>query len=101
MTVTDGVGLEELAGRVDAAVGALADLEPAARAAAEELKAALEDIHRAGLTTIVTRMRADDGARPLLFDLVDDPVVRMLLKSQKQEARISLAKTGKPTMAST
>ena len=79
MTVTDGVGLEELAGRVDAAVGALADLEPAARAAAEELKAALEDIHRAGLTTIVTRMRADDGARPLLFDLVDDPVVRVLL----------------------
>lgn len=76
----DGVSeLEALAKRVDDAVAALADLEPDARAAAEELKAALEDIHRAGLVTIVQRMRADDGARPLLFDLVDDPVVRMLL----------------------
>ncbi|CAA0130483.1 Fe/S biogenesis protein NfuA [Mycolicibacterium vanbaalenii] len=71
--------LEALATRVDAAVAALGDLEPTAKAAAEELKAALEDIHRAGLVTIVQRMRADDGARPLLFDLVDDPVVRMLL----------------------
>ncbi len=79
MTLTDATDLDDLAGRVDAAIAALADLDPAARAAAEELKAALEDIHRAGLTTIVARMRADDGARPLLFDLVDDPVVRMLL----------------------
>ncbi|RZT13938.1 Rieske-like 2Fe-2S protein [Mycobacterium sp. BK558] len=79
MTLTDITDLDTLAGRVDAAVAALADLDPAARAAAEELKAALEAIHRAGLTTIVSRMRADDGARPLLFDLVDDPVVRMLL----------------------
>lgn len=79
MTLADTTGLEDLAGRVDAAVAAVADLDPVARAVAEELKAALEDIHRAGLTTIVARMRADDGARPLLFDLVDDPVVRMLL----------------------
>lgn len=71
--------LEVLATRVDAAVAALAELDPPARAAAEELKAAVEEIHRAGLTTIVARMRADDAARPLLFDLVDDPVVRMLL----------------------
>lgn len=71
--------LEVLARRVDAAVAALAELDPTARAAAEELKAAVEEVHRAGLTTIVARMRADDAARPLLFDLVDDPVVRMLL----------------------
>jgi Fe-S cluster biogenesis protein NfuA/nitrite reductase/ring-hydroxylating ferredoxin subunit len=43
------------------------------------LKAAIEAIHRAGLVTIVRRMRADDGARPVLFDLVDDPVVHLLL----------------------
>ena len=48
----DGTDLDALATRVDDAVRALADLDPAARAAAEELKAALEDIHRAGLTTI-------------------------------------------------
>lgn len=75
----DDTDLDTLARRVDDAVNALADLDPSARAAAEELKAALEEIHRAGLVTIVSRMRADDAARPLLFDLVDDPVVRMLL----------------------
>ncbi|MCG7583261.1 NifU family protein [Mycolicibacterium sp. OfavD-34-C] len=75
----EGADLETLARRVDDALAAVAGLDPAARTAAEELKAALEEIHRAGLVTIVTRMRADDAARPLLFDLVDDPVVRMLL----------------------
>ncbi len=75
----DDTDLDTLARRVDDAVNALADLDPSARAAAEELKAALEEIHRAGLVTIVSRMRADDAARPLLFDLVDDPVIRMLL----------------------
>lgn len=70
---------EELAGRVDRAVTALAELEPAARSVAEELKAAVEAVHRAGLVTIVRRMKADDAARPLLFELVDDPVVHLLL----------------------
>ncbi|MEW5811029.1 MAG: NifU family protein [Actinomycetota bacterium] len=79
MTLAEATDLDALAGRVDAAVAALAELDPAGRAAAEELKAALEEIHRVGMTTIVARMRADDGARLLLFDLVDDPVVRMLL----------------------
>lgn len=70
---------EDLAKRVDDATAALQNLDPAARAVAEELKSAIEAIHRAGLVTIVRRMRADDGARPALFDLVDDPVVRLLL----------------------
>jgi Fe-S cluster biogenesis protein NfuA/nitrite reductase/ring-hydroxylating ferredoxin subunit len=70
---------EELAGRVDAAVAALDDLDPAARAVAEELKDAVEAIHRAGLVTIVQAMRADDDARAVLFELVDDPAVRLLL----------------------
>jgi len=70
---------EDLAKRVDDAVAAVADLEPGARAAAEELQEALEAVHRAGLVTIVRAMRADDGAREVLFELVDDPVVRLLL----------------------
>jgi nitrite reductase/ring-hydroxylating ferredoxin subunit/Fe-S cluster biogenesis protein NfuA len=70
---------EELAKRVDDAVAALEELDPSARTVAEELKAAIEAIHRAGLVTIVRRMRADDAARPVLFDLVDDPVVHLLL----------------------
>jgi nitrite reductase/ring-hydroxylating ferredoxin subunit/Fe-S cluster biogenesis protein NfuA len=70
---------EELAKRVDDATAALQGLEPSARSVAEELKAALEAIHRAGLVTIVRGMRANDAARPVLFDLVDDPVVHLLL----------------------
>ena len=70
---------EELATRVDKAVSALQELDPPARAVADELKAAIEAIHRAGLVTMVRRMRADDVARPILFELVDDPVVHLLL----------------------
>ena len=70
---------EELAKRVDDAVAALAWLDPEARAVAEELKAAVEAIHRAGLVTMVRRMRADDAARAALFELVDDPTVHLLL----------------------
>jgi len=70
---------EQLAKRVDDATAALNDLDPSARVVAEELKSAIEAIHRAGLVTIVRRMRADEAARPVLFDLVDDPVVHLLL----------------------
>jgi Fe-S cluster biogenesis protein NfuA/nitrite reductase/ring-hydroxylating ferredoxin subunit len=79
VTVVSETRLEELAKRVDDAVAALADLDPKARAVAEELKSALEAVHRAGLVTMVRRMRADDAARAVLFDLVDDPVVHLLL----------------------
>lgn len=78
MTTTEPT-FEELATRVDDAVAALDDLDPAARAKAEELQAAVEAVHRAGLVRIVRAMRADEAARPVLFDLVDDPVVHMLL----------------------
>ena len=71
--------LDDLAKRVDDAVSALDDLEPAARKVAEELQASVEAIHKAGLTTIVRRLRADDATRTALFELVDDPVVHLLL----------------------
>lgn len=70
---------EDLAKRVDEAVAALGGLDPAARAVAEELKAAIEEIHRAALVTMVRRMRSDDAARDVLFELVDDPTVHLLL----------------------
>lgn len=70
---------EVLARRVDDATAAVAALDPAARQVAEEMKAAIEAIHRAGLVTMVRQMRADDAARAVLFDLVDDPVVHLLL----------------------
>jgi nitrite reductase/ring-hydroxylating ferredoxin subunit/Fe-S cluster biogenesis protein NfuA len=70
---------EELARRVDDAVKGIGALDAASRAVAEELKAAIEAVHRAGLVTIVRRMRADERSREVLFELVDDPVVRLLL----------------------
>lgn len=82
MTVVSKVSephFERLAKRVDDVVAALAELDPKSRAVAEELKDALEAVHRAGLTTMVRRMRADDAARAVLFELVDDPVVHLLL----------------------
>lgn len=76
--MSDG-GLDDLAKRVDDAVAALDDLDPAARKVAEELQASVEAIHKAGLTAIVRRLRADDATRTALFELVDDPVVHLLL----------------------
>ncbi|SBS77847.1 Rieske (2Fe-2S) iron-sulfur domain protein [uncultured Mycobacterium sp.] len=73
------VDFERLAKRVDDAMAALEGLDESSRAVAGEVKAAVEAIHRAGLVTIVARMRADDAARAVLFELVDDPVVHMLL----------------------
>jgi nitrite reductase/ring-hydroxylating ferredoxin subunit/Fe-S cluster biogenesis protein NfuA len=70
---------EALAKRVDDAVTALGGLEPAAREVAEELRSAIEEIHRAGLVAMVRRMRSDDAARDVLFELVDDPTVHLLL----------------------
>jgi nitrite reductase/ring-hydroxylating ferredoxin subunit/Fe-S cluster biogenesis protein NfuA len=77
--VTAEPTFEEMAGRVDKAMKAVAGLDGPARAVAEELKTAVEAVHRAGLVTIVQRMRADAAARELLFELVDDPVVHLLL----------------------
>lgn len=76
---TTGPSIAGLAARVDEAARRVAELDAPARRAAEDLRAAVEAVHRAGLTTIVRRMRADERARELLFDLVDEPEVRMLL----------------------
>lgn len=78
-SVDTGGEFEELARRVDAAVTALDSLDPASRAIAEEVKAAVEAVHRVGLVTIVRRLREDSATRAALYDLVDDPVVHLLL----------------------
>ena len=70
---------DELAKRVDDAVAAAADLDEPARTVARELQDAVEAVHRAGLLTMVRAMREHDSAREVLFDLVDDPVVHLLL----------------------
>ncbi len=70
---------EDLAKRVDDAIAALDGLDPASRRLADELQAAIEDVHKAGLLAIVRRLRADDAGRATLFELADDPVVHLLL----------------------
>jgi nitrite reductase/ring-hydroxylating ferredoxin subunit/Fe-S cluster biogenesis protein NfuA len=70
--------LERLAGKVDAAVAEVRGLPEDARRRALALKSAVEEVHKIGLTTIVRALKADPRGKEILFDLVDDPAVRML-----------------------
>ncbi len=72
--------LEELAARVDAALARVEALPGPVRDAALELKTALDALHRAGLTRIITDLRADPRGRELLFALVDVPEVLTLFQ---------------------
>jgi Fe-S cluster biogenesis protein NfuA len=65
--------------RIDAAQRAVERLDPPAREAAHDYAAALSDHHRAVLTAFVTRLRADDRGRELLYELVDDVEVHAAL----------------------
>lgn len=75
----DAEALERAAGRLDAAMSRIAELDDGPREAVEEALAALNDLHRDGLTTVVRRLRDDERGRELLYALVDEPEVRMLL----------------------
>lgn len=70
---------DELAERVDRARDAVLALDAVPRAAAVELKDAVEAAHRRALVTIVRRLRDDERGRELLYELVDDPGVLALL----------------------
>lgn len=75
---------ETLAKAIDQAAEAVQALPAgAAKDAAIELKDAIEAAHRAGLVTIVQKLKGDETGKKLLFDLVDDPVVRMLFAAHK------------------
>lgn len=69
---------EVLAKAVDDAAAAVAELPEPGRAAAQGLRAAIEAAHKAALVTIVRRLRDDEAGRAVLFELVDDPLIRML-----------------------
>jgi hypothetical protein len=69
---------ETLARAVDDASAAVAGLDGAPRKAAEELRAAIEAAHKQALVTIVRRLRQDEAGRALLYELVDDPLIRLL-----------------------
>ncbi len=55
--------LESVAARVDAAVAAVAKLEPSAQAVALELKQAIEAFHKLALTTMVRHLKQTRAAK--------------------------------------
>jgi nitrite reductase/ring-hydroxylating ferredoxin subunit/Fe-S cluster biogenesis protein NfuA len=70
--------LDQAARRVDTAVERAELLDATGRKVALDLKAALEEFHREGVTRIVKHLRDDPRGKELLFELVDDPVVYAL-----------------------
>lgn len=72
--------VEELAEAIDAALSKLTEVDKYGRLVAEEIKTALDDTHRAAIVRMVRTLKADERGKELLFALVDDPVVRMVLR---------------------
>ncbi|NJN19236.1 MAG: Rieske 2Fe-2S domain-containing protein [Oscillochloris sp.] len=70
--------LDTLAEQVDRAMREVQKLENDARSKATDLKKAIEEFHKVGLTTIVQRLKNDPRGKELLFELVDDPLVYAL-----------------------
>jgi len=70
--------LEALARRLDEAQAKMPELDPYPRQLLNEHLDALAELHRSGLRTIVRTLRDDPRGKELLFELVDDPAVRMI-----------------------
>jgi len=80
MTQTqDPQALEDLARALDTATARIEDLAPDSQRIVHETLDSLNALHRAGLTTIVQRLKGDPRGKELLFELVDEPDVRMIL----------------------
>jgi nitrite reductase/ring-hydroxylating ferredoxin subunit/Fe-S cluster biogenesis protein NfuA len=71
-------GFDALSEALDEAATAVNGMEPAARRQAEQLRDAVEALHRSGIHTIVHKLRTDPRGRELLFELADDPVIHLL-----------------------
>lgn len=70
--------LDQLAARVDRALAAAEELDPAAREKARELRQAIEAFHKAGLTRIVRALKDDPRGSEILFELAEEPSVYAL-----------------------
>lgn len=69
---------ELLADKVDKAIAAVETLGPEPHAKAKALQAAIEAFHKAGLTRIVKRLKADSRGLELLMELAAEPAVYAL-----------------------
>ncbi len=70
--------LDQLAERVDKAIAEVQAMNPEPRGKAMTLKSTIEEFHKAGLTQIVRKLKADPDGKRLLFELVDEPTVYAL-----------------------
>lgn len=66
---------EQLAERVDAAIAAVRKLDAGPQSEAMAMKNAIEELHKAGLTKIVQKLKLDPRGKELLFEMVDIPEV--------------------------
>ncbi|MGY2876094.1 Fe-S cluster biogenesis protein NfuA/nitrite reductase/ring-hydroxylating ferredoxin subunit [Marmoricola sp. URHA0025 HA25] len=71
--------VEDLAGALDEALAGIELLDGPQRVAVDAVRTALDDVHRAMLVHVVRSLKSDERGRELLFELVDDPRVRMVL----------------------
>lgn len=81
MSAPEDRDLDELAAALDTRRADAEALEAQSRATALALFGASQDLHRAGLVRIIRHLREDPRGKELLFELVDEPVVRMLMLS--------------------
>jgi Fe-S cluster biogenesis protein NfuA/nitrite reductase/ring-hydroxylating ferredoxin subunit len=72
--------LERLADAVDKALLVVNAQAPDAQKHALDLKKAIEDFHKLGLTKIIQKLKEDPRGKELLFELVDDPTVYALFQ---------------------
>jgi nitrite reductase/ring-hydroxylating ferredoxin subunit/Fe-S cluster biogenesis protein NfuA len=75
----DPRAIEEVARALDAATSRIAELEPLPRQVVTDSLESLNTLHKVGLTTIVRKLKDDPRGKELLFELVDEPEVRMIL----------------------
>lgn len=71
--------ISEWGARLDQAIANIQELPPEQRAIAQDFALALDALSKSALTTIVRTLRGDERGKELLFELVDDPTVRLLL----------------------
>lgn len=72
---TEAPSYEQLASRLDTALKAVQDLPEDSRSVALKLKEAVDELHKAGLTTLVRAIRADPDAREVLTEALTDPAL--------------------------
>lgn len=79
MTTESAPSYEQLANRVDAALRAVQDLPEESRSVALKLKEAMDELNKAGLTTLVRAVRSDPDAREVLTEALTDPALYSFL----------------------